>query len=86
MNATLVLAPPARELYALLKVSQDWVLDADQSRVLGVPAVFAITTGWDEVAVLPWAAVKLSEVEVVTERIAGFETVTVIEVEVAVLL
>lgn len=61
------------------------MLDADQLRVVPVPAVFVIATGWEEVAVLPWAAMKLSAVDVVTERIAGFETVTVTDEEVALL-
>jgi hypothetical protein len=41
--------------------------------------VFSITTGWLEVAVEPSDAVKESDVEVVTDRMAGFTTFTVIE-------
>ena len=85
MKETVVLAPPARELEAGLNVSHVWVLVADQLRVVPAPAVFFTTTVCVEVAVLPWAAEKLS-VEVGTERTAWFDTVTVIEVEVAVLL
>jgi len=78
MNATLVLAPPLSELDAGLNVSHDWVLVADQlSVVLAIPA-FVITTGWEEVAVLPCTAVKLSELEVATERIGGDALVTLI--------
>jgi hypothetical protein len=80
-----VLAPPASELDAGLNVSHGWVLIADQLRVVLAVPVFFTTTDCEEVAVLPCAAEKLS-VEVGTERTAWFKTVTVIEVEVAVLL
>jgi hypothetical protein len=47
------------------------VLDADQLRVVLAIPVFFTTTDCEEVAVLPWAAEKLS-VEVATERNAWF--------------
>ena len=72
MKETVVLVLPASELDAGLNVSHDCVLDADQLRVLLAGPVFATTTDWDDVAVLPWATEKLSDVEVVTERIAWF--------------
>jgi hypothetical protein len=83
---TLVVALPTREPDIGLNVSHDGcVLDADQLRVVPAPPMFFTTTDCVEVAVLPCAAGKLS-VEVETERTAWFDTVTVIEVEVAVLL
>ena len=54
--------------------------------VLEAVPVFAMTTDWEMGAVLPWAAVKLREVEVVTERKAWFCTVTMTGDEVATLL
>jgi hypothetical protein len=71
MKLTVVLAPPASELEAGLKVSQGWVLVADQLSVLLAGPAFVTTTGRDDVAVLPYDAEKLS-VEVGTERIAWF--------------
>jgi hypothetical protein len=85
IKATLVVAPPEREPDAELKVSHVWVLEADQLRVVLVAPPFCTMTDCDEVAVLPCAAKKL-RVEVATERTAWFATVTVTEVEVAVLL
>jgi hypothetical protein len=85
MNATLVLAPPARGPDEGLNVSHVCVLDADQLRVVPTTPEFVMTTGCEEVAVLPCAAVKLKDVEVVTERIGTFATVTLIDVDVAVL-
>ena len=81
-----VLAPPEREPDAGLKLSHAWVELADQLRVLEATPVFAMTTDWEIGAVLPWAAVKLSDVEVVTERNAWFCTVTMTGDEVATLL
>lgn len=69
MNATLVLAPPAREPDAGLNVSHDWVLDADQLRVVLVAPMFCTRSDCDDVAVLPFGAEKLS-VEVGTESTA----------------
>jgi hypothetical protein len=79
MNETELLAPPASEPDAGENVSQDWVLVADQLRLEAPEAAeFFTTTAWFDVDVLPWSAEKLSEVEVVTERMAGFETVTLV--------
>src|ERR1022692_1210931 len=69
MNATLVLAPPARELDAGLKVSHGCVLDADQLRVALVVPPLVIMTDCDEVDVLPCTAEKV-RAEVGTERTA----------------
>jgi hypothetical protein len=85
MKEMLVVALPESEPDAGLNVSQDSLLDADQLRVVLVAPAFFTTTDCEEVAALPCAAEKLS-VEVGTERTAWFATVTVIEVEVAVLL
>ena len=68
MKETVVLAPPASELAAGVKVSHAWVEVTDQLSVLEATPGFAITTDWEMGAVLPWAAVKLRDVEVVTER------------------
>jgi hypothetical protein len=73
-NAREVVAPPFAELDAGEKVSHDCVELADQLRTVEVPAVFAMTTDCDEVAVLPWTAEKV-RVEVGTESVAGFATV-----------
>ena len=72
MKETLVLAAPATELDAGLKVSHAWDELADQLSVLLAGPVFVMTTGCDEVAALPYEAEKLSGVEVVTERVAWF--------------
>jgi hypothetical protein len=85
MKEMLVVALPAREPDVRENVSHVWVLDADQLRVVLVAPAFFTTTDCVEVAVLPCTAEKL-RVEVGTERTAWFATVTVIEVEVAVLL
>ena len=85
INETLVVALPAREPDVGENVSHVWVLDADQLRVVLVAPAFVMTTDCVEVAVLPCTAEKL-RVEVGTERTAWFDTVTVIEVDVAVLL
>lgn len=69
------------ELEAGAKVSQDWVEVADQVSVEDAGPEFWTATPWEEVAVAPWDAVKESEVEVVTERMAGFTTFTTIEAE-----
>jgi hypothetical protein len=69
-----VLALPARELDAGLKVSQDSLLDADQLRVVNAVPLFVTMTDCEEVAVLPCTAEKL-RVEVGIERTAGFATV-----------
>ena len=85
MKETLEVAFPASEPDTGLNASHGCVLDADQLRVVLVAPAFVTTTDWEEVAVLPCTTEKLS-VEVGTERTAWFATVTVIEVEVAVLL
>jgi hypothetical protein len=73
-----VLALPARELDAGLKVSQDSLLDADQLREVNAVPLFVTTTAWDKVVVLPCTAEKLRR-EVGTERTATFATVTEME-------
>ena len=65
---TFVLEPPASELEAGVKVSHDWVLDADQFKVELATPLFSTVSDCDEVAVLPCKAVKLKEVEVAIER------------------
>ena len=86
MKEIVALFPPASELEAGLKVSHAWAEAADQLSVLEAVPVFAMATDWDWGAVLPCAAVKLRDVEVVTERNAWFCTVTMTGDEVATLL
>jgi hypothetical protein len=76
--------PPAREPEEGLKVSQGWVLVADQLRVVNAVPLFVITRDWDEIVDTPEMREKV-RVEVGTERTAWFETVTVIGEEKALL-
>ena len=86
MKATLVVAFAPKVPDPGLKVSQGCVDVADQLRFDPDGPVFPTTTGWLEVAVEPCAAENCKFVEVVTERMAGFATVTVTALEVATLL
>ena len=82
MKEMLVVALPAREPEVGLKVSQDWVEEAEKEReLLGVPA-FLTVIDWEEVMTFPLVPEKLKEVEVVIARMALLTVTLEVAVEV----